>query len=408
MVEEDRGQTMKYDLEKFYQKLEFVYKGAMHCLMNFQSSQDTLATDLDILGTTGKVGAWIKNRTLANNNNFIFNNFELVSLSFNKNELKDSEALNLIFSLVLRNIEAGILFEKREIHDETEQFISHLSNHKRTEIILNAVNSGGYEGLTEIFKQTTLEAVTPTLFSLRLIDKANHFNLEDFRKKHKILKEHYLDKLDSFNIDDIDIIISTLKELSIDEELCNKVKNALNRILYKRTIREQKEKTRLENERSLTEAFKSTKSSKTIIPKKDFQVVYRELQQYYDFDNMKPKKFLSLNELIYCIHLMLKIDFDEKTINEFIESIEKENKKIQNNPISIFINLYNKFKYYEMDLNLTEKIKRIESYIGEIFICSSEDYEFWKESINEEVNDILISLPINHEYEVSEAKKLLK
>ena len=399
---------MKYDLEKFYQKLEFVYKGAMHCLMNFQSSQDTLATDLDILGTTGKVGAWIKNRTLANNNNFIFNNFELVSLSFNKNELKDSEALNLIFSLVLRNIEAGILFEKREIHDETEQFISHLSNHKRTEIILNAVNSGGYEGLTEIFKQTTLEAVTPTLFSLRLIDKANHFNLEDFRKKHKILKEHYLDKLDSFNIDDIDIIISTLKELSIDEELCNKVKNALNRILYKRTIREQKEKTRLENERSLTEAFKSTKSSKTIIPKKDFQVVYRELQQYYDFDNMKPKKFLSLNELIYCIHLMLKIDFDEKTINEFIESIEKENKKIQNNPISIFINLYNKFKYYEMDLNLTEKIKRIESYIGEIFICSSEDYEFWKESINEEVNDILISLPINHEYEVSEAKKLLK
>ena len=237
MVEEDRGQTMKYDLEKFYQKLEFVYKGAMHCLMNFQSSQDTLATDLDILGTTGKVGAWIKNRTLANNNNFIFNNFELVSLSFNKNELKDSEALNLIFSLVLRNIEAGILFEKREVHDETEQFISHLSNHKRTEIILNAVNSGGYEGLTEIFKQTTLEAVTPTLFSLRLIDKANHFNLEDFRKKHKILKEHYLDKLDSFNIDDIDIIISTLKELSIDEELCNKVKNALNRILYKSTIR---------------------------------------------------------------------------------------------------------------------------------------------------------------------------
>ena len=399
---------MKYDLEKFYQKLEFVYKGAMHCLMNFQSSQDTLATDLDILGTTGKVGAWIKNRTLANNNNFIFNNFELVSLSFNKNELKDSEALNLIFSLVLRNIEAGILFEKREVHDETEQFISHLSNHKRTEIILNAVNSGGYEGLTEIFKQTTLEAVTPTLFSLRLIDKANHFNLEDFRKKHKILKEHYLDKLDSFNIDDIDIIISTLKELSIDEELCNKVKNALNRILYKSTIREQKEKTRLENERSLTEAFKSTKSSKTIIPKKDFQVVYRELQQYYDFDNMKPKKFLSLNELIYCIHLMLKIDFDEKTINEFIESIEKENKKIQNNPISIFINLYNKFKYYEMDLNLTEKIKRIESYIGEIFICSSEDYEFWKESINEELNDILDSLPINHEYEVSEAKKLLK
>ena len=399
---------MKYDLEKFYQKLEFVYKGAMHCLMNFQSSQDTLATDLDILGTTGKVGAWIKNRTLANNNNFIFNNFELVSLSFNKNELKDSEALNLIFSLVLRNIEAGILFEKREIHDETEQFISHLRDRKRTEIILNAVNSGGYEGLTEIFKQTTLEAVTPTLFSLRLIDKANHFNLEDFRKKHKILKEHYLDKLDSFNIDDIDIIISTLKELSIDEELCNKVKNALNRILYKRTIREQKEKTRLENERSLTEAFKSTKSSKTIIPKKDFQVVYRELQQYYDFDNIKPKKFLSLNELIYCIHLMLKIDFDEKTINEFIESIEKENKKIQNNPISIFINLYNKFKYYEMDLNLTEKIKRIESYIGEIFICSSEDYEFWKESINEEVNDILISLPINHEYEVSEAKKLLK
>ena len=123
---------------------------------------------------------------------------------------------------------------------------------------------------------------------------------------------------------------------------------------------------------------------------------------------MKPKKFLSLNELIYCIHLMLKIDFDEKTINEFIESIEKENKKIQNNPISIFINLYNKFKYYEMDLNLTEKIKRIESYIGEIFICSSEDYEFWKESINEELNDILDSLPINHEYEVSEAKKLLK
>ena len=51
----------------------------------------SFATDLDILGTTGKVGAWIKNRTLATNNNFIFTNFKLVSSYFNKNELKTTK-----------------------------------------------------------------------------------------------------------------------------------------------------------------------------------------------------------------------------------------------------------------------------------------------------------------------------
>ena len=357
---------------------------------------------------TGTFGSWFNYPHLATRKHLIFGKYSLASVIIKQQPyLSENEYINLVFGIVNRNIEAGLLDENRVISKSDKKLDVRVFNQyhqERLDInneeILNIV----IEKYRDFFIEQIPESETDVFDILDLdVD-----NLEQFKSAHSKIKEHYIDKTDSFNSDDIEITIQSLKEIGYTDEICEKVFKVLKRVLYKRELKDQKEELKRRREELSNNVISTPVEQKPIIPKKEFQTVYRELNEYFDFDNMKSKKYLSLKEVIYCIHLMLKINFDNETIDEFIETIKRENKKINNNPITLFVDLYDKLKHYEKELNLTEKLKMIESLIGEIFICSSEDYEFWKENINEELQNIINSLPNNHEYELSQAKQLVK
>ena len=357
---------------------------------------------------TGMFGAWVKYKELAIKKNLIMSNYNSISYILSHHKLTDEEFLNLVFGFVNRNIEAGLLNPirsfKKFINHNDFIFFSDLGKRMYTSLD----DEETYNELVSAVKDFYMNTYDSSLDSLYDFFEDRQSEEPEFKQNHKLIKEHFLDKVDSFDYNDIEIVITALRKIGYREETCIRINKSLRKVLHQREKELLKEETHRKQELQSKVIVSEPIEQKPILPKKEFQTVYRELNKYYNFENMKPIRFLNLKEVIYCIHLMLKINFDENTINEFIESVEKENKKLQNNPISLFIRLYNKFKYYEKDINIQEKIKYIESLLGEIFICSEEDYEFWKSSIEEEIENLSSMIPSDNEYEVSEAKKIIK
>ena len=56
----------------------------------------------------------------------------------------------------------------------------------------------------------------------------------EFRINHKLIKDHFLDKVDTFDYNDIDIIINSLRKIGYREDTCIKVNKLLRKILQHR------------------------------------------------------------------------------------------------------------------------------------------------------------------------------
>ena len=320
--------------------------------------------------------------------------------------LKSDSCLNAVAEIIRRNIEAGLLNDDCKLSNlDSEKIISIIDKSIKLIAVQEVIT---LDSIMEQIAKTWKEQKNTKDGTITDVLGTEIHNIEKIKKHHTTFKAHYLDKLTTYTREDLELVIESLNGLGLDENALEKVKNELEIQLYRREAKEEKELAKRKREKLFSVDESSSVEIKPVIPKKEFQLIYRELNQYFDVENMKAIKFLSLKDIIYCIHLMLKLNYKEDIINEFVKSIEKENKKIQNNPISLFIRLYDKFKYYEKNINIQEKIKYIESLLGEIFICDEEDYEFWKLSIEEEMDNLLSMIPSNYEYEVSEAKKLQK
>lgn len=117
-------------------------------------------------------------------------------------------------------------------------------------------------------------------------------------------------------------------------------------------------------------------------------------------------KDLSANEVIDVVALLIRLKYSQELIYKFLKAARNQLKN--QHIVAQYLNLVNKLKSYEKDLNIHKELNELESCFQELFICSNEDYVFWKNNIIELVAELKEFIPNDNVYEMTQAKKKIK
>ncbi len=213
---------------------------------------------------------------------------------------------------------------------------------------------------------------------------------------HKLIKEHYFDKLDSFTREDIEIFLDNLRSFELSENLIMIFRNLLVRELEKREKREVVV--------SYSQESKQNKLEESTISRREYNLVERELRQYFDLTTMSVVSPLTLDLQIYCVGLMIKLGISEDKIKEILRIMNKDGYSYDN-PITMFVALYEKLEYYKDVEGIKEAIETMLGAMQEIMIVDDYEYEDWKEFLGEELATALKLIPKTYDYEIEKAKK---
>lgn len=139
-----------------------------------------------------------------------------------------------------------------------------------------------------------------------------------------------------------------------------------------------------------------------LVTEKEYRQIKKEIRQYYDLYHMELVSEIDYETMIRLTSLMLRIGVNKDEIKRFISKV-KDTFVVSDNAITNFVHEYDRLNYYFEDYDL----KNILEYLEEIFICSDEDYLFWKDEIEKELDKLLIRIAYKYDYELEVAKKRL-
>ncbi|MCI6265465.1 MAG: hypothetical protein MR598_01295 [Erysipelotrichaceae bacterium] len=222
-----------------------------------------------------------------------------------------------------------------------------------------------------------------------------------------VIQHCYLDKMDSYTKQDVEKIMMVLKKLEVNNELCQKIRNFLLKDITRRLGQEKLGNTQIQRQSQLE--FKKVEFQAVLNKNRmNYEEIYFELENVVDLRDMSAKCALSLEQTIYYISLLLCIKVERSRIQIFLKNVEIENNRILSHPVALYLELYDKLKYYEDRLVLFESMKLLEDYFQEMFIASDEEYEFWKLNFYQELNHYMKEIPGSFDYEFNMAMKRLE
>ncbi len=215
-------------------------------------------------------------------------------------------------------------------------------------------------------------------------------NTENFIKNYNILSEYYNKDNDNLKKEDIEKIKEALIELGIDKKLSyNIYSDFLKKINQKKY-----------SDKVSTISYEIEKDRK--LKEQERYNMIKELENYFDFRNMKCIRFLSMSEVLYVISILKKLKYDDETIRNFI--IINEYQLNMSNPITRYVQLYDKLKYYVEKYGLLDEFKELNDYFNELFISDDNDYSFYKSCLDKQLDYILSLIPRNYDYELRNTK----
>lgn len=215
---------------------------------------------------------------------------------------------------------------------------------------------------------------------------------------HKQIKEHYFDKQDTFTEEDVEIFLSAIKGFGLCDNLINTFRNLLMRDVYKR----QRKSLEVVEQPVLRESAKVVE--RPTMDRKEYNLIERELRKYFDLGTMEVVSPLTLDLQIYCVGLLLKLGISEDKIRDILRIMNKDGYSYDN-PISMFVALYEKLGYYKDVDGVSEAVKTMVGIMTEITFGTDGDYEEWKEFLSSELVSTLKLIPKTYDYEINKAKK---
>ena len=328
--------------------------------------------------------------------NIYFTNFEQLSKRIIELGYSNENLLNIILEIVKLNIER---YEKIKS--------------KKTPFYFENLKKNQFENLSK----KEIKIITEKILENNCIEDENI--PEDI--KNEIIQYYYIrqacETIYEYYINrpqdkkDIQQLYDSLLILKIDENLCNKIAFSLKKKAKKTAIAQNNNIQFIMPKTKDNLPFITPKGSDKLssliqtITKKEQRKIIKELETYFDFENMKPIRLLSLNEIVYCVYLLMKNSSDTEIINNFITlSIKRLRKE---NPLYVYNNLYDKFKYFKDKYQIENIMESINREIEKIFICSDEEYIQIKYVMSEYIKFILNEIGNNFDYEKEEAAKIM-
>lgn len=322
--------------------------------------------------------------------NGIIQDFDHISLYLLRAPLKGKEQCEIIMSFIKNNIENEILSldEHMAIIDIDRLEEKGISSKDILEIIKG---DNAFRILyTEDDKLSKKELIMKQELK-NTYEEYQRAHSINFIKCHENIKKHYLDQLDSYQKEDINIIRKSLDSLDVPKELCSIIYSTLNHNLSKR------EKNKSKNVSICLDLKLDGNSS--YLSDKEYKKLRKQIDPFLDLYTMESKRPLNEDERIYCAHLLLKMKEEKSLIKTFFFKTEKK----PNNPIGLYNHSYDKLKFYEKELGFSESLEAVQDYLGEIFLADNETYQYFKQGIQEEMKKMMAKIPMDYAYEFSKA-----
>ena len=214
---------------------------------------------------------------------------------------------------------------------------------------------------------------------------------------HKLIKEHYFDKKDSFDKDDVGIFLSAIKGFGLSDNIIDSFRSLLLKEISKRHRKNEVVEGPLH-------VVSNPVVEKPMMDRKEYNLIERELRKYFDIRTMEVVSPLDLDRQIYCIGLLIRLGFSDDKIIDVLKIMNKDGYSYEN-PISMFVALYEKLEYYKDVDGIKEAIEIMLGAMQEIMSIGNEDYEEWKEFLNDEMLSTLKLIPKTYDYEIERAKR---
>lgn len=210
----------------------------------------------------------------------------------------------------------------------------------------------------------------------------------------RMIKRHYFNK-EVLKETDIKIVYRAFKILGVSSKLCESFQ-----FLLEKELKNQNKKT--ENNIVIKKDKEKEKMSQ-----KEYDQIFRKIEKYYDIQNQRVIRPLTLDETIYIVSLMFKINIKESEIKKCVQTINKEGLEAYKNSLTYFNAYYEKMLNCSDNPEISKALQTISEYLQEMYVTDSESYLFWKEAIDKELQIIKPILNKNAQYELNEGRKLL-
>ncbi|MBQ8681976.1 MAG: hypothetical protein IJ509_03595 [Bacilli bacterium] len=325
----------------------------------------------------------------------IFNDFDVLSKEISQvNNLNSKEQMALIFHIIKKNLATNLLQKDTTVIDLWDLLKHNFKTITKAELE-NLIETGEFRTLLEQDINTLTNKEQAIREELDLFIDNYNIDINNIIKDHRLINEHYLSKQETYTMADILITINALKHLKISNDLCASIELNLTQKLAKRTKKE---------------ATKSViiKSNIHKTKTKTYNEIQAELSNYFDFDTNSPTKYLELDDIIYCISLLIELGQSKEELYTFIKTVDIANNCYKINLITKYISLYDKLKFYEESCAYQRQLKNLEDLFQELFLLNNEDYFYAKSYFEEEFNQILKYLPRNSIYEIEKARELIR
>ncbi len=340
-----------------------------------------IAKNFQEIFSTSK-GEWSKHRILCKD-------FDILSDLLLQSPLNTRECTAIVFLLVEKNLIGKILDGSSIIIDYPM-----IENHH-----FRTLSKEELEDKVMIYHLLVGDLEKEDIgWSQEQYDEFYHFamkqvvDISDVQKYHKDIKEHYFDRIDDYKQNDIEIVLEALLKLKVREELVTAIRYTLESKMNRR----------------LSKGLENTFSVNTYHVRNECSDALLRLEETVDLKELMPRKFLSQEQTLEIVVLMLKAKINREQIQIFLKNLEIKNVMKKVNPVTQYLALYDKLKFYELRLVLVEELKSLEDYFQMLGIANDEEYSFWKKCLEEELTNYLKAIPGSFDYEFEEGKKRLK
>lgn len=340
--------------------------------------------------------SFLKYPAHAHKSRVIVSDFRMLESAILEANVSISENVCFYFDLIKENISNGILNSNSELID-VKEFLK-MKAELQNRLINETSSSNIVNNYARIFRDMCMSEERDESKVMDLTGSINYEGLRIIRISHELIRDHYFNKPD-FNKMDIASIIFAFKSLGVTSKMLAKISIILEKEIEKR------EKNKKDNSEYIQK--KEIRDIKPIVSKKTYYVVRSELLKFFDFDNMKPFRYLKLDEIIYCVALMKKINIKEEMIEEFIRLSERFNRSYNKDAKEMYLELRDKIEYYSSNPEIASILEEIDYVFSEMNKDSS-DYAYLSEYMSMEIGEAVRLIPESHEFEYKAADELLK
>ena len=312
----------------------------------------------------------------------IYIQFDYLSDMLEESPLNARGMFSILVRLLEKNLSTNITHQDARCFD-IQQIDSYEFKYMTRDEFLEFVRTDEYGRLKNKEEAELTEDEKKRLEEFNTYSDLYPLDIAPVINSHKLIKEHYFDKLDSFTMEDIEIFLEQLRSFKLSKNLIEIFRNLLTSEVEKRQKKEVVA--------SVVEV-KTVVETKPTMSRKQYNLVERELRKYFDLTTMEVVGPLTLDLQIYCVGLMLKLGISEDKIREILKIMNKDGYSYDN-PISMFVALQEKLEYYKDVEGVSEAIKTMVGVMTEITFGTDVDYEEWKEFLSSELASTLKLIP---------------